>query len=176
VIKKPIYRLTDTQREFLASRAKKFDAFFAKYATPILAWIERQDRKEIRWLYEALKEPGLTADQVFCLFVGRSIKVPTIRKLNDYWFRAAYRELVKGGRDDYLKIDDLAFAFDIKPTSRAYDLVIKEDEFRPRPPLTLKLRKEYQSFWKKRIEGLPGAPGIRERLNFALNKRLRTSI
>jgi hypothetical protein len=169
-VKPATFTLPRELREIQATKQKKFAEFFRKHPDPILAWVERQDRKEIYWLYDTLKEPGLTPEKVFCLFVGKSIKVPSIRKLTDYWYRAAYHELADG---DLIRIDDVAFAFNV-PRSRSYDLAIKEDEYQKqkRPTLGTKLRKEYQSFWTKRREGLPQCPGIEARLIYALNERL----
>jgi hypothetical protein len=157
-------------REIQATKQKKFAEFFRKYPDPFLAWVERQDRKEIRWLYDTLKEPGLSPEKLFCLFAGLSFRFPSIRKLTDYWYRAAYYELADG---DLIRIDDVAFAFGI-PRSRCYDLAIKEDEYQKqkRPTLGTKLRKEYQSFWTKKRAGLPAYPGIEARLIYALNERL----
>lgn len=167
--------LTPVQLEIRSEKWRLFDNFFQKYPTPIRAWVERQRSRGIRWLYEMLKERTLTAEEVFCLFVGKRIEVPSLRKLNDYWFRAAYRELGKKGesRDDYIKIDDLAFAFNIKPTLRAYDLARAEDRFLlPPPPLSSSLRTQYLTLWNDLISGLPKVPGIKDRLVFRLNKRL----
>jgi len=175
MIKKPAANaLPPALREIQATKQKKFAEFFREYPDPFLAWVERQDRKEIRWLYDTLKEPGLTPEKVFSLFAGLSFRFPSIRKLTDYWYRAAYHELVDRKRDDLFCVDDLAFGFGITPTSRAYDLAIKEDEYQGqrRPTLGTKLRKEYQSFWTKKRAGLPDYPGIEDRLNYALNQRL----
>jgi len=162
--------LPPTLREIQATKQKKFAEFFREYPDPFLAWVERQDRKEIRWLYDTLKEPGLTPEKVFSLFAGLSFRFPSIRKLTDYWYRAAYHELVDA---DLIRIDDVASAFGI-PRSRCYDLAIKEDEYQKqkRPTLGTKLRKEYQSFWTKKRAGLPAYPGIEARLIYALNERL----
>jgi len=172
-VKPTLYALPRALQEIRATKQRKFAEFFRKYPDPFLAWVERQDRREIRWLYDTLKEPGLTPERVFCLFVGKSIKVPSIRKLTDYWYRAAYHELVD---KDLIRIDDVAFGFGI-PTSRSYDLAIKEDEYQKqkRPTFASKLRKEYQSFWTKQLDGLPQYPGIKDRLNYALNERLSQS-
>jgi len=126
MVNKPIYHRTRTpdQEALIEKRRAKLADFFRRYPTPLRAWVERQDRKEVWWMYQTMKEPGLSAAKVLCLFEGRGFKIPSNLKLRGYWFRASL-SLVDG---ETMTVQDVAGLFGL-PRSTYMGLVEKEKEW-----------------------------------------------
>jgi len=165
---KPTYESrTSEQQDLIEKRKAKYADFFCRYPTPLRAWIERQDRKEVGWLYDTLKEPDLTPEKLLCLFEGHSFKIPSYRKMKGYWFRAA-QELVD---HEVLTYTDLAAFFGL-PRSTWQGLVEKEAEWKarkkkPSPKAGPRHRKARLDFWTTERARIIGG------LNFLLERKVR---
>lgn len=128
--------LTEREREHVEARQKAFAQFLGRYPDQARAWIERVRSVKARGFWTKRKA-GLLCLAAY--FEKTEVKVPSLRDLNEAWFRVAYWELValdQGLPKEYrLTIKDVAEAFEIAP-DRAYRMAERERKWRKRRPLT----------------------------------------
>ncbi len=121
MIKRPIYEGPEARRRRLVSE------FLAKYPHPFFAWAERQS-PFWRMVLSRHLTPEAKAILIAGAWGGQSIKVPRMRELWDYYFRAAWTTMVtKEDRSwDDFTAEALAEAFNL--TRGRYQKLVKSEK------------------------------------------------
>lgn len=123
MIKQPIYQTPEERRRRLVGE------FLARYPHPMIAWAERESP-----FWQIVLNPNLTPEGKAILVTGAHAgkvpKVPLMKVLWDYYFRAAWSILVpkkKEGRGwDDLSAEALADAFEF--TRGHYQHLVKAEK------------------------------------------------
>jgi hypothetical protein len=108
MINRPIYETPEERRK------RQVGEFIVRYPHPMVAWAERQSP-----FWQIVLTPHLTPEGKAILvtgaFAGKVPKVPSMKVLWDYWFRAAWTMLVPKKKEDRgwddLSAEALAHAF-----------------------------------------------------------------
>lgn len=132
---KPIYETPEARRRRLVGE------FLVRYPHPMIAWAERESP-----FWQIVLSPILTPEGKAILvtgaFAGKVPKVPHLKVLWRYWFRAAWAMLVPKGREDRgwddLSAEALANIFGY--TRGVYQRLVGDEQKWRRPTKEIVLR------------------------------------